>query len=77
MPEVNYEKLMNHLIGQVIKKLKEDPKNKDRCIEPSLIRKILDELILDGMQKEQEKEQNKNSYNHGLTNNTPEVESST
>jgi len=45
MAEDKVEKLMNFLIGQVIRNLKADPKHKGKCIEPTLIRSILEELL--------------------------------
>lgn len=48
---VDVEKLMNYLIGQVIKILKADPKNKNKCVEPTLIRQILEELIEEDWKK--------------------------
>lgn len=39
------EKLINHLVGQTIKILKVDPKTKDKCVDPVMIRCVLDEMI--------------------------------
>jgi len=49
--EPNLEKLINHLIGQVIKTLRTDPKNTGKYPDPVMIRKYLDEMILDAIRK--------------------------
>lgn len=48
---VDTEKLINYLIGQVIKTLKADPRHKGKCVEPTTIRKILEELIDEEIKK--------------------------
>lgn len=49
------EKLLNYLTGQVIKTLKADTKHRGKCVEPTMIRRILEELL-----EEETKKRNQN-----------------